>query len=127
MDHVQGHRHVTVGGANRGHHMMVWIMCRAKGMRPDAIRWQAWSWGDARYIGRHGPRAMPEVVMANTNECVAEWSWLMVERSQRLAAGVKPKAARQSGGLYNIVIQRVWPKVGPEGMPVIVGIQSWCT
>ena len=52
----QGLRHVTVGGANRGHHMMVWIMCGAKGIRPDARGQQAWSRGDARYIGRHGPR-----------------------------------------------------------------------
>ena len=32
---------MTVGGTNRGHHMMVWIMCRAKGMGPDAVRRQA--------------------------------------------------------------------------------------
>ena len=62
----------------------------------------------------------------DTSECVAERSWLMVEQGQRLAAGAKPKAARQSRGLYNVVIQCVWPKVGPKGMPVIVGIQSWC-
>ena len=39
-----------------------------------------------------------------------------------MAAGAKPKAARQSGGLYDVVIRRV----GPEGMPVIVGIWSRC-
>ena len=60
--------------------------------------------------------------MAGTSECAAERSWLIVEQGQRLAAGAKPKAARQSRGLYDVVIQRVWPKVGPEGMPVIVGI-----
>ena len=39
-------------------------------------------------------------------------------------AGVKPKAVRQSGGLYDVVIQCVWPEIGPEGMLVIVSIQS---
>ena len=53
--------------------------------------------------------AMPKVAVANTSECVAERSWLMAEQGQRLAAGVKPKAARQSRGLYDVVIQRVWP------------------
>ena len=43
-----------------------------------------------------------------------------------MAAGAKPKAARQSKGLYDVVIQRVWPGTGPEGMPVIVGIRSRC-
>ena len=51
-----GPRHVAVGGANRGHHIMMWIMCRAKVLGPDAIRQQAWSQGDARYLGRHGLR-----------------------------------------------------------------------
>ena len=78
-------------------------------MGPDARGWQAWSRGDARYVGRHGPRAMPRVAVANTSECVAEQSQLMAEQGQRLAAGAKPKAARQSGGLYDVVIQRVWP------------------
>ena len=50
-----GPRHVVVSGANRGYHMMVWIMCRAKGMGPDARGQQAWSQGNARCIGRHGP------------------------------------------------------------------------
>ena len=63
--------------------------------------------------------AMPKVAVANTNECVAE-------RGQRSAAVAKPKAARQSRGLYDVVIQRVWPGTGPEGMPVIVGIRSRC-
>ena len=63
--------------------------------------------------------AMPKVAMANTSECVAERSRLMVEQGQRLAAG-------QSGGLYDIVIQRVWPGIGPGEMLVIVGIRSWC-
>ena len=58
---------------------------------------------------------MPRVAVANTSECVAERSRLMAERGQRLAAGAKPKAARQSGGLYDVVIQRVWPGIGPEG------------
>ena len=40
--------------------------------------------------------AMPKVAVANTSECVAERSQLMAERGQRLAAGAKPKAARQS-------------------------------
>ena len=71
-------------------------------------------------------RAMPKVAVADTSECVAERSWLMAERGQRLAAGAKPKAARQSRGLYDIVIQRVWPGIGPKGMPVTVGIQSRC-
>ena len=71
-------------------------------------------------------RAMPKVAVADTSECVAERSRSMAERGQRLAAGAKPKAARQSGGLYNVVIQRVWPEIGPKGMPVIVGIQSRC-
>ena len=62
---------------------------------------------------------MPKVAVANTSECVAE-------RGQRLVAGARPKAARQSGSLYDIVIQRVWPGIGPKGMPVIVGIQSRC-
>ena len=70
--------------------------------------------------------AMPRVAMADTSECVAEQSQLMAERGQRLAAGVKPKAARQSRGLYDVIIQRVWPGIGPEGMPVIVGIRSRC-
>ena len=78
-------------------------------MGPNAIEWQAWSWGNARCISRYGPRAMPQVAMADTSECVAEWSQLMVEQGQRLAAGGKPKAARQSRGLYDVVIQRVWP------------------
>ena len=59
--------------------------------------------------------AMPKVAVADTSECVAEGSQLMAERSQRLAAGVKPKAARQSGDLYDVVIQCVWPGIGPEG------------
>ena len=42
-----------------------------------------------------------------TNECVAERSWLMVERSHRLVAVAKPKAAGQSRGLYDVVIQCV--------------------
>ena len=70
--------------------------------------------------------AMPKVAVADTSECVAERSRSMVERGQRLAAGAKPKAVRQSGGLYDVVIQRVWPGIGPEGMPVIVGIRSRC-
>ena len=70
--------------------------------------------------------AMPKVAVANTSECVAERSRLMAERGQRLVAGAKPKAARQSGGLYDIVIQRVWPGIGPKGMLVIVGIRSRC-
>ena len=53
--------------------------------------------------------AMPKAAVAGTNECAVEWSWLMVEQGQRLVAGAKPKAARQSGGLYDVVIQRVWP------------------
>ena len=60
------------------------------------------------------PMAMPKVAVADTSECVAEWSRLMAERGQRLVAGVKPKATRQSGGLYDVVIQRVWPGIGPE-------------
>ena len=32
-----------------------------------------------------------------------------------MAAGAKPKAARQSEGLYDVIIQRVWPGIGPEG------------
>ena len=95
-------------------------------------------WGLMLEGGKHGARvmpgvsvgmdqgAMPKVAVANTSECVAERSRLMVEQGQRLAAGAKPKAARQSGGLYNVVIQLVWPKVGPEGVPVIVGIRSRC-
>ena len=71
--------------------------------------------------------AMPKVAVADTNECVVERSRLMAEQGQGLAAGAKPKAARQSKGLYDVVIQRVWPGIGPEGMPVIVGIRSWCT
>ena len=83
--------------------------------------------------GKHGAGVMPDVLvgmdrgaMANTSECVAERSQLMAERGQRLVAGAKPKAVRQSGGLYDVVIQCVWPGIGPEGMPVIVGIRSWC-
>ena len=88
--------------------------------------------------GKHGARvmpgvsvgmdrgAMPKVAVANTSECVAEWSQLMAEQGQRLVAGAKPKAARQSGGLYDVVIQRVWPGTGTEGMLVIVGIRSRC-
>ena len=95
-------------------------------------------WGLMLKGGKHGARvmpdilvgmdrgAMPRVAVANTSECVAERSQLMVERGQRSAAGAKPKAARQSRGLYDVVIQRVWPRVGPEGMPVIVGIRSRC-
>ena len=49
--------------------------------------------------------AMPKVAMADTSECVAERSRLMAERGQRLVAVAKPKAARQSGGLYDVVIQ----------------------
>ena len=52
----QGHRHVTVGGTQQETSHDGVIMCRAKGMGPDAIRQQAWNRGDARYIGRHGPR-----------------------------------------------------------------------
>ena len=59
--------------------------------------------------------AMPKVAVADTSECVAERSRLMAERGQRLAAGAGPKAARQSRGLYDVVIQRVWPGIGPEG------------
>ena len=84
-------------------------MCRAKVLGPYTRGWQAWSWGDARCIGRHGPRAIPRVAVVNTSECVAERSWLMAEQSQRLAVGAKPKAAGQSGGLYDIIIQCVWP------------------
>ena len=73
-----------------------------------------------------GPRAMPKVAVADTSECVAGRSRLMAEQGQRLAVVAKPKAARQSGGLYDVVIQRVWPVIGPEGMLVIVGIHSWC-
>ena len=88
--------------------------------------------------GKHGARmmpgisvgmdqgAMPKVAMADTSECVAERSQLMVERGQRLVAGAKPNAVRQSRGLYDVIIQRVWPGIGPEGMPVIVGIRSRC-
>ena len=72
------------------------------------------------------PRAMPKVAVANTSECVAEQSRLMAEQGQRLAVGAEPKAARQSRGLYDVVIQRVWPETRPEGMPVIVGIRSQC-
>ena len=91
-------------------------------------------WGLMLEGGRHGagvmpdvsvgmePRAMPKVAVADTSECVAERSRSMAERGQRLAAGAKPKAARQSRGLYDVIIQRVWPGIGPEGMPVIVGI-----
>ena len=68
------------------------------------------------------PRAMPKVAVADTSECVAERSQLMVEQGQRLVAVAKPKAARQSRGLYDVVIQCVWPEIGPEGMPMIVGI-----
>ena len=50
----------------------------------------------------------------------------MERKGQRLAAGAKPKAARQSRSLYDVVIQRVWPGTGPKGMPVIVGIRSQC-
>ena len=117
-----GPRHVAVGEANRGHHMRMWSCAGPKVLGPDARGRQAWSWGDARCIGRHGPRAMPKVAVANTSECVAERSRLMAERGQRLAVGVKPKAARQSKGLYDVVIQRVWPGIGPEGMPVIVAL-----
>ena len=59
--------------------------------------------------------AMPKVAVADTSECVAE-------RGQRLVAGARPKAARQSRGLYDVIIQCVWPGIGPKGMPVIVGI-----
>ena len=61
---------------------------------------------------------MPKVAVADTSECVAERSRLMAEQGQRLAAGAKPKAARQSRGLYDVIIQCVWPG--------IVGIQSRC-
>ena len=90
-------------------------MCRAKVLGPDARGRQAWSQGDTRCISRHGPRAMPKVAMADTSECVAEWSRLIAERGQRLVVGAKPKAVRQSRGLYNVIIQRVWPGIGPEG------------
>ena len=70
--------------------------------------------------------AMPKMAVADTSECVAERSRLMAERGQRLAAVAKPKAVRQSEGLYDVVIQRVWPGIGPEEMPVIVGIRSRC-
>ena len=63
--------------------MMVWIMCGAKGIRPDAIRQQAWSWGDARYIGRHGPRAMPKVAMAGTRR--------LCSRAELVDGGARPK------------------------------------
>ena len=92
-----------------------------KVLGPDARGWQAWSRGDARYIGRHGLRAMPRVAVANTSECVAEQSWLMAEQSQRLAVVAKPKAARQSGCMMSLY-KRVWPVIGPEGILVIVGI-----
>ena len=94
--------------------------------------WGQRYWGLMLEGGKHGaglmpdvsvgmePRAMPKVAVADTSECVAERSQLMAEQGQRLAA-------RQSGGLYDVVIQRVWPGIGPEGMPVIVGIRSRCT
>ena len=44
----QGPRHVAVGGTQQGTLHDGVVMCRAKGMRPDAIRRQAWSRGDAR-------------------------------------------------------------------------------
>ena len=50
----------------------------------------------------------------------------MAERGQRLAAGAKPKGSKAKRGLYDVVIQHVWPGTGPEGMPVIVGIWSQC-
>ena len=95
-------------------------------------------WGLILEGGKHGAgvmpdvlvgmdqRAMPKVAVADTSKCVAEWSQLMVEQGQRLAVVVKPKVARQSRGLYDVIIQHVWPGIGPEGMPVIVGIRSWC-
>ena len=96
-------------------------------------------WGLMLEGGKHGARvmpdmsvgmdrgAMPKVAVADTSECVAEWSRLMAERGQRLAAGAKPKAAKQSGGCMMSSYNVYGLKVGPEGMPVIVGIRSRCT
>ena len=76
---------------------------------------------------------MPKVAVVSTSECVAERSQLMAERGQRLAAGAKPKAVRQSGGLYDVIIQCVWPGIGPEGNasdswhmePVHISVEAW--
>ena len=38
---VQGHRHVAVGGTNRGHHMRMWLCAGPKVLGPDARGWQA--------------------------------------------------------------------------------------
>ena len=105
MDHVQGQRYwgLMLEGGKHG-----------AGVMPDVS------------VGMD-QGAMPKVVVANTSECVAERSRLMGERGQRLAAVAKPKAARQSRGLYGVIIQCVWPRIGPEGMLVIVGIRSRCT
>ena len=65
---------------------------------------------------------MPKVAVANTSECVAERSQLMAERGQRLAAVAKPKAARQSGGLYDVVIQLCMARDRARGVPVIVAL-----
>ena len=136
-----------------GHDLRVlwsWIMCKVAGMwllvEPTGdITWWCGSCAGPRYWGlmleggKHGAGvipgmsvgmdrgAMPAVAMANTSECVAERSQLMAEQGQRLVAVAKPKAARQSGSLYDVVIQRIWPGIGPEGMLVIVGIQSQST
>ena len=51
---------------------------------------------------------MPKVAMANTSECVAERSQGGGARP-KVAMVAKPKAAGQSGSLYDVIIQHVWP------------------
>ena len=103
MDHVQGQRYwvLMLKGGKHG-----------AGVMPDVL------------VGMDRG-AMPRVAVANTSECVAEWSRLMAEQGQRLVAVAKPKAARQSGCMMSSY-KCVWPGIGPEGMPVIVGIRSRC-
>ena len=105
MGRVQGRRHVAVDGTQQGTSHEDVVMCRAKVLGPDARGRQAWSRGDARCIGRHGLKAMPKMAIVGTSECAAEQSRLMAERGQRLAVVAKPKAAGQSRGLYDVIIQ----------------------
>ena len=45
----------------------------------------------------------------------------------KVSGGCEAKGSRAKQGLYDVIIQCVRPGIGPEGMPVIVGIQSRCT
>ena len=97
---------MTVGGIQQETSHNGVVMYKAKGMGPDAIRRQAWSWGDARYISRHGPRGNAKGGNGRHKGVVWQSGAIMVEQGQRWK---RVQCQRQRGkGCMMLSYKRVW-------------------